>query len=353
MYTSKSPAQLVEGSISLDMSTVDAFTLLLTRDWENSRRIFSTCKDYNIRCSGDDIFHYLLKQYPDINYNVFYGKVVVMYGDGFHIRFRASMVDTESRNPRYNEDITFTGTEEAVKLMITEFEEHFRDVMIPVNHQVSMVINTANGLNHIQLPVKTDRVLVPEMYPIISDVDEYINGFLNSTANVLILMGPPGLGKSALINEIINRANVATSIVFDEAVMRNEMLYTDFINKALGDDGGLMIMEDSDNILRDRETFNNDMMSRLLNISDGIVNTAGAKFVFSANIQNKADIDTALTRPGRCYDITEFRNLTREEAEIAAAKIGRELVDNKNEYSVAEIYNAQSNRKTKHKVGFI
>jgi SpoVK/Ycf46/Vps4 family AAA+-type ATPase len=217
-----------------------------------------------------------------------------------------------------------------------------------------MIVNGQHGLDSITLPIKTNRKFYPEIYPNIENPREYISEFLNSSANVLILMGPAGLGKSAFINEIVLTAKVPTQIVFDPVVMQTDQLYTNFINRTLGENGGLMIMEDSDTVLQDRVLENNVTMARLLNLSDGIVDTSGAKFIFSANLNNKEDVDSALMRPGRCFDVAEFKNLTKPQALAAAEAIGIELYLDKDEYTVAEIFNSTSNRKqAKTKVGFI
>ena len=343
---------LGQSLFSLDTSACEAFSTLLESRWEFN--IYGSQREIIIRGTADVIFNYFLEKYPHIQYRVFYGNYSVMWTDSFLVKFRGELFMPKRVNAQYDGEITISGELKAVKAVAEAFDIDFKDILIPNHHRVSMVIQGSHGLDKISLPVKTDRVFHPEMYPVISDPKQFINDFLSSTANVLILMGPPGLGKSALINEIILTAEVPTQIVFDVEVMKNEKLYTGFINQSLNEGGGLMIMEDADTILRDRETFNNDMMSRLLNISDGIMNTSDAKFIFSANINDKSDVDSALTRPGRCFDIVEFRNLTRKEAETAAKAVGIELFDDdKEEYTVAEIFNSKANRKEKKKFGFI
>jgi ATP-dependent 26S proteasome regulatory subunit len=99
------------------------------------------------------------------------------------------------------------------------------------------------------------------------------------------------------------------------------------------------------------------MMHRFLNVGDGLVTTKGKKMIFSTNLPSIRDIDSALIRPGRCFDIVTFGELTKEEAKALATKLNVSLVEDKKSYSLAEIFNQQSEQtkasKTNRKVGFI
>jgi hypothetical protein len=79
--------------------------------------------------------------------------------------------------------------------------------------------------------------------------------------------------------------------------------------------------------------------------------------IFSTNLPSIRDIDSALVRPGRCFDIVTFGELTKEDAVALADKLGVELKEVKEKYTLAEIFNQQSEQtsaaKTNRKVGFI
>jgi len=98
------------------------------------------------------------------------------------------------------------------------------------------------------------------------------------------------------------------------------------------------------------------MMHRFLNVGDGLVTTKGKKMIFSTNLPSIRDIDPALVRPGRCFDIVTFGELNKQEAKALAEKLGVTLTEDKKTYSLAEIFNQQSEQaKTakERKVGFI
>lgn len=336
---------------AIDSSTVGAMCDIIEGRWDFN--VYAVRRDYVMNVSVDELFDYFVAKYPGINYRGFRGDMTVFWGDDFMISLRGILQETRVINKRYDDAINFSGRYDTVLNMLRDFDEAWKDWIVPAHHNVRMIVQGSHGLDAITLPIKTDRKFYPEIYPILDDPHQFIVDYLNSSANVLILLGPAGLGKSAFINEIVLTAKLPTEIVFDENVMRQDQLYTNFINRTLGENGGLMIMEDSDNVLTDRITEQNPTMSRILNLSDGIVNTAGAKFIFSANLNSKDKVDEALMRPGRCFDVVEFRNLTPVEAGIAADAIGIDLVENKKDYTVAELFTGKTNRKyTNRKVGF-
>jgi ATP-dependent 26S proteasome regulatory subunit len=95
------------------------------------------------------------------------------------------------------------------------------------------------------------------------------------------------------------------------------------------------------------------MMHRFLNVGDGLVTTKGKKMIFSTNLPSIRDIDSALVRPGRCFDIVTFENLTQEEAELLAKRLEVKLDGTQDKWSIAEVFNKQTHKPKERKVGFI
>lgn len=153
-----------------------------------------------------------------------------------------------------------------------------------------------------------------EMYPWIEEgVHAYFKRYLESEANVLILFGEPGTGKTTFIRELIVQNGLNAMITYEEDLMNSDRIYLDLITD---DDQDILIMEDADLMLLSRESDSNKIMSKLLNISDGLMKNK-KKIIFTANI-NYSKADHALIRPGRCFDVINFRALTPEEAVNAA-----------------------------------
>ena len=194
------------------------------------------------------------------------------------------------------------------------------------------------------------RPAIKGAYPWLpKSLDEYMDEYMNSDASVLILLGPPGTGKTTFIKNLIHRSGANAKITYDEKIMSDDSLFAGFIE---GDEK-FLIMEDADAFLRSRED-GNTMMHRFLNVSDGLISAKDKKLVFSTNLPSVRDVDSALMRPGRCFDVVEFRALERAEAQVVADELNIELPDGA-KFTLAELFNEQpsSDNVVTRKVGFI
>lgn len=179
-----------------------------------------------------------------------------------------------------------------------------------------------------------------------NDPIAYFKKYLDSNSANLLLLGPPGTGKSSFIAYMIREFGLETLITYDRELLDSDQLYSKFISSKYN----LLLIEDADTMLLSREKDNNNMLHKLLNTSDGIVDTSGKKIIFTANIENKSRIDSALIRPGRCFDIVDFRHLTYKESCVVADELGIDLKKEK-EYTISEIYNGTG--KQIQKMGFL
>lgn len=156
---------------------------------------------------------------------------------------------------------------------------------------------------------------------------------------------------TTFIKNLIYRSGKNAKVAYDEKVMANDAFFASFID----DNSQFLIMEDADTFLRARAD-GNSMMHKFLNVSDGLISAPDKKLVFSTNIPNINDIDPALIRPGRCFDVLEFRLLSVKEAEkIVIESKGGHIPKDKEYISLAEIFSIQpcSNPVNKKGIGFI
>jgi ATP-dependent 26S proteasome regulatory subunit len=145
--------------------------------------------------------------------------------------------------------------------------------------------------------------------------------------------------------------NSSAIVSYDSQILEKDSFFARFIE---GDET-IMVLEDSDAFLKSRSD-GNTMMHRFLNVGDGLVTTKGKKMIFSTNLPSIRDIDSALVRPGRCFDIVTFDNLSYGDAEKLAKRLGVVLPEIKDTYSIAEVFNQRTEGMSKagnRKVGFI
>ena len=213
--------------------------------------------------------------------------------------------------------------------------------------------------NSVNVPLNRDRMPCEEMYPFLNGetLQSYYDRYMASSANILLLIGPPGTGKTTFIRGLLSMTNSSAMVTYDAQILEKDYLFARFIE----DDASVMVLEDSDAFLKSRSD-GNTMMHRFLNVGDGLVTTKGKKMIFSTNLPSIRDIDSALIRPGRCFDILSFDNLTVEQANKLATHLGVTIPAKPNDktsekYSIAEVFNEQTRSMEKsssnRKMGFV
>jgi hypothetical protein len=178
--------------------------------------------------------------------------------------------------------------------------------------------------------------LSEKFYPYI-DIDVMLQQFFTGHENILLLVGEPGLGKSKFSSMIIKYAiNNPDLIPYDKTIndfdIENQFINIAFAkgNEVLCDDTfwrtleeketDFCIIDDLDYMLTSRgsEIMSNDdaiknaFLNQFLSYTDGVKKNK-TKFIITTN-QRYDDIDTALLRKGRLFDILELRKLHRHEA---------------------------------------
>jgi len=159
---------------------------------------------------------------------------------------------------------------------------------------------------------------------------------VKDSKGIVMLHGSPGGGKTTYIRYLIN--NVSKPIIYIPPDMAHELSSPHFIPFLMDNPNSILVVEDAENILMKREEeFNNQAVSNLLNLSDGLLSEClNIQLVATFNTK-LSNVDPALLRKGRLIAKHEFKELEESRAKKLAKKLGVKL-SGKN--TLAEIYNA-------------
>ena len=226
--------------------------------------------------------------------------------------------------------------------------EHISSSLETVSVRVKWVYN-AKG-ESVRLPIRSDNLPTDAFYPALragGGLIPYYDRYMQSDSNILVLIGPPGTGKTSFIRGLLSHAGSDAIISYDTGILSDDEIFADFMSET----ERFMVLEDADTFLASRGKGGNTIMHKFLNVGDGLLSTKGKKIVFSTNLPSVRDIDEALLRPGRCFDILRFDRLSPDEARaIRPDFTGTEPV------SLAELMvtdTETSTRKPSGRVGFV
>lgn len=224
------------------------------------------------------------------------------------------------------------GTLETVTKIINQFENEVSDSEIQIDY-----FYYSNNRLSTNASFKTieDFNLNSGYYPYLATEEMFEQYFL-SDDNIMLLAGKPGTGKSALVEsfmEFLLKSSFVRKVieksdplVFKVGYIKNEKILSDdqFWVQLQEGSYDLIILDDLDYSLLPRtqeistqeDIDKNKFISNLLSFTDGIFEeNSKTKFMITTN-KEVSEIDTAILRKGRTFDILNLRALKIPEAKI-------------------------------------
>lgn len=248
-----------------------------------------------------------------------------------------------------NDDIALKFWNKYVELMKREKTSNYKFTIDTI------YINSSGDISNYYIDIDNDDDkfnVSKEYYPYI-DTDALFEQFFKSEENILILSGESGLGKSKFATlcikyliehyqEISNNKNIDyfdNNIIIDMVknakILSSETFWHDLmVNQSKNplviiDDLDFMLTARSNETLSEEDVYKNMFLNNFLTFTDGVLKSS-VKFIITTN-QKISDIDQALMRKGRLFDILELRKLKNSEAlEIwKNANLDEEIFKNK------------------------
>ncbi len=235
--------------------------------------------------------------------------------------------------------VTFEGEKKHILQAMEEISKLFFNTGIQVKNLLNISPQGEDLRTSYIFPEEHDVAKIyfyPWLKQYADSLEQFYDEYLNSTKSVLLLIGPPGGGKSTFLRTILFHAKKRENYICSNERVLNTDGFVPWISGL--PDNSLIAIEDADKFVTSREKTGNDSMAGLLNATDGIIPRHN-KIIISTNLPSINSVDPALVRPGRCHRVLEFKNLTYSQAchirEMENLPVFD--VDQKREYSLAEV----------------
>ena len=217
------------------------------------------------------------------------------------------------RASHYTDIYTNQDSNATIVAFFNKFKKYFntedRDNPEIVRVEYYFYLGNASRSNTIQIEKKNISHTMPELYPDYN-VAELVRQYLATPDSILILYGPPGVGKTQFIRYIMKQGTFGDIVyVKDPQVLQAGDFWAEMSSRSVD----LMIFDDMDEGLKPRKKQKDtDFASNLLSFTSGIFEKQ-TKIIITTN-QEIDEIDGAIVRPGRCFDFLTLHPLTYDQA---------------------------------------
>lgn len=141
----------------------------------------------------------------------------------------------------------------------------------------------------------------------------------NKDKGIVLLHGLPGTGKTTYLRYLIGK--VKKRVMFVPPSVAGNITNPEFMNLLLEYPNSILIIEDAENIIMDRQITGSSAVSNLLNISDGLLGDCLNTQIICTFNMPISKIDTALTRKGRLIAKYHFGKLSVAKAQQLSDKM--------------------------------
>lgn len=220
--------------------------------------------------------------------------------------------------------------------------------------EINLIAQGKHGLVLKELEIKRTKLDLTLSYEDdFMPVHETIFKRLNTKKDkgIILLHGKPGTGKTTYLRYIIARLKKRVMFVPNNVAIN--LTDPDFINLLVDYPNSVLIIEDAEQVLKDRNEAGHSAVSNLLNLADGLLaDCLNMQIICSFNTE-VGNIDSALMRKGRLIARYEFDRLSIEKAQRLSDSLGFNTVI-KRPMTLSEVYgqNEQTFERQKNRIGF-
>ena len=293
------------------------------------------------------LYLYYFKKLPSITVvrQVDHDKVWSMihreYGSNIRQAYHYSSIAKRIKKEEKEESIIIIGDELLLEIgdgycefYFSKVQDSFRQKLIEAvaslrgktrskPQEVNLITRGEYGLELTKMEVKRTSLKLDLFYEDdFLDVHQTIIRRLNKKDDkgIVLLHGLPGTGKTTYLRYLAGK--LKKRVLFIPPDMAAQIANPELIRLLVDHPNSVLIIEDAESIIMQRQAGSDSGVSNLLNISDGLLSDfLNVQIVCTFN-SNKALVDSALTRKGRLIASYEFGKLSVSKAQGLSRHMG-------------------------------
>ncbi len=193
--------------------------------------------------------------------------------------------------------------------------------------EINLITKGDYGLELTKMDVKRTSIKLGLFYeddfaPVHQTVIKRLNK--KDDKGIVLLHGLPGTGKTTYLRYLLGK--IRKRVLFIPPDMATQIANPELVRLLIDNPNSVLVIEDAENIIMQRQAGNDSAVSNLLNISDGLLSDfLNVQIVCTFN-SNMNIVDQALLRKGRLIASYEFKKLSVRKAQELSNHLGHKHI---------------------------